>query len=58
MKSSMDFFALSMGMANPTPTLPPLLVPAIQVLTPTTWPRMSTSAPPELPWLMAASVWM
>ena len=25
---------------------------------PTRWPVESTSAPPELPWLMAASVWM
>ncbi len=57
MKSSMVFFALSMGMANPRPTLPPLGA-AIQVFTPITRPRMSTSAPPELPWLMAASVWM
>ena len=31
---------------------------AIQVLIPTTWPSMFTSAPPEFPWLTAASVWM
>ena len=28
------------------------------VFMPTTWPAMSTSGPPELPGLMAASVWM
>ena len=30
----------------------------IAVLMPTSWPRRSTSAPPELPGLIAASVWM
>ena len=33
-------------------------MPATAVLTPTTRPRPSTSAPPELPGLSAASVWM
>jgi len=28
------------------------------VLMPISWPLTSTSAPPELPGLMAASVWM
>jgi len=28
------------------------------VFMPMTWPAMSTSGPPELPGLMAASVWM
>ena len=30
----------------------------IAVLMPTTWPNMLNSGPPELPRLMAASVWM
>src|SRR6478735_5432923 len=25
---------------------------------PTTWPSRSTSGPPELPWLIGASIWM
>jgi hypothetical protein len=40
------------GTARPSPT------PATAVLTPTTRPRLSASAPPELPGLRAASVWM
>ena len=40
------------GTARPSP------MPAIAVLTPTTRPRPSTSAPPELPGFSAASVWM
>ena len=40
------------GIASPRPT------PATAVLIPTTRPRPSTSAPPELPGLSAASVWM
>ena len=32
-------------------------VVAIAELTPTTWPRRLTSGPPELPGLIAASVW-
>src|SRR5438874_1486402 len=40
------------GTASPRP------IPATAVLTPTTRPRASTSAPPELPGLSAASVWM
>ena len=31
---------------------------AAMLLTPTTWPAMFTSGPPELPGLIAASVWM
>ena len=47
------------GTAKPTPTLPlPLPPVAIWVFTPTTRPRESSSGPPELPGLMAASVWM
>ena len=47
------------GIAKPTPTLP-LLVPPVWIweLTPMTTPSASISGPPELPWLMAASVWM
>ena len=40
------------GTARPRPT------PATAVLTPTTRPRLSASAPPELPGLSAASVWI
>jgi hypothetical protein len=47
--------ALFMGTANPIPMLPPD-EDAIQVLIPTTSPREFTSAPPELPGFMAASV--
>ncbi len=44
-------------MAKPMPTEPPDCEKII-VLMPTSLPSMSTSAPPELPGLMAASVWM
>ena len=40
------------GTANPRPN------PATAVLMPTTRARLSASAPPELPGLSAASVWM
>ena len=46
--------AMSIGMAKPMP----LLSAAIAVLMPTTWPPASSSGPPELPGLIAASVWM
>ena len=45
---------MSIGMAKPMP----LLSAAIAVLMPTTLPPASSSGPPELPGLMAASVWM
>ncbi len=45
------------GMAKPMPTEPPDCE-KIAVLMPTRRPSRSTSAPPELPGLMAASVWM
>ena len=45
------------GMANPTPSLPPLLE-EIAVLIPITSPLRFTRGPPLLPGLMAASVWM
>ena len=44
-------------MANPTPSLPPLL-DEIAVLMPMTSPSRLTSGPPLLPGLIAASVWM
>ena len=47
------------GMAKPTPTLPPLpLGSAIAVLIPISLPLLSSSTPPEFPGLIAASVWM
>ena len=45
------------GMAKPRPILPPL-GEKMAVLMPITLPSMSNSGPPELPRLMAASVWM
>ena len=45
------------GIAKPTPSPPPP-VDSIWELMPSTRPRASTSGPPELPWLMAASVWI
>ena len=45
------------GIAKPIPWLPPERE-KIAVLIPTSRPAMSTRAPPELPGLMAASVWM
>jgi hypothetical protein len=45
------------GIAKPMPWLPPERE-KIAVLMPTSRPAMSTRAPPELPGLMAASVWM
>ena len=45
------------GTAKPTPSLPPESL-SICELTPITSPSMSSSGPPELPWLIAASVWI
>ena len=45
------------GIAKPTPCEPPERE-KMAVFTPTSLPVRSTSAPPELPGLMAASVWM
>src|SRR5690606_29000552 len=53
-RSSMMGMAESIEMAKPTFWLSSM----IAVLMPTTSPAESTSGPPELPWLMAASVWM
>src|SRR4051812_34165986 len=55
--------ATSTGMAKPMPTLPPPPSPdavgtvAIAVFTPIRAPAQSTSAPPELPGLIEASVY-
>ena len=46
--------AMSIGIANPIP----LLLVAIAVLMPITFPPASSSGPPELPGLIAASVWI
>jgi len=58
-------WAWSMGMAKPSPIDPDwvpaeLAVPreAIAELMPISWPLRFTRAPPELPGLIAASVWM
>ncbi|MNT94962.1 hypothetical protein D3C72_2367510 [compost metagenome] len=45
------------GIAKPMPWEPPDLE-KIAVLMPVRLPMASTSAPPELPGLIAASVWM
>lgn len=45
------------GIAKPIPTLPPF-GPKMAVLIPISSPLRFTSAPPELPLLIAASVWM
>jgi uncharacterized Ntn-hydrolase superfamily protein len=49
------FCAMFVGMANPMPMLPPD-GDRICELMPTSSPRVFTSAPPELPWLIGASV--
>ena len=46
--------ATSIGIAKPMP----LLFWAIAVLMPMTFPPASSSGPPELPGLIAASVWI
>ena len=46
--------AMSIGIAKPMP----LESVATAVFTPTTAPEASASGPPELPGLMAASVWI
>ena len=54
-----DRFAASMGIAKPTPLsfpLPPTL--RIWALMPITRPRASKRGPPELPWVISASVWI
>ena len=46
--------AMLIGIENPMP----VLSRAIAVLMPTTLPAASSSGPPELPGLIAASVWI
>src|SRR5205807_7979014 len=46
-----------LGMAKPTPTLPSTGL-SIDCVMPITWPWAFTSAPPELPGLIAVSVWI
>ena len=47
------------GTAKPMPTLPSPVPPvSICELIPITAPRVSSSGPPLLPWLIAASVWI
>ncbi len=46
-----------MGIAKPSPSLPPLRE-KIEELTPMTSPSAFTSGPPELPGLIEASVWI
>ena len=64
MSSSAVRRAWLLGMEKPRPMLPvPAAAPtpgtrAIALLTPITRPRLSTSGPPELPGLIAASVWI
>ena len=48
--------AMSIGIAKPTPEFDRLEV-AMAELIPITLPSRSTSGPPELPGLIAASVW-
>jgi hypothetical protein len=54
---SSDRLTVSTGTAKPTPEPSPVVV-WIWELIPSTRPRLSSSGPPELPWLMAASVWI
>ena len=46
------------GMAKPMPILPPFSEARIAELMPISSPCTFTSAPPELPGLIDASVWM
>ncbi len=57
MSEVMIWRAMLMGMAKPMPMLPPERL-KMAVFTPTTSPFRLTRGPPELPGLMAASVWM
>ena len=49
------FLTVLTGIANPMPMFPPPRV-KIELGMPTRFPSISTSAPPELPGLIAASV--
>ena len=54
----MERRAESIGTANPTPSKPDSPLERIWALIPITRPRASKSGPPELPWLIGASVWI
>jgi hypothetical protein len=56
--SSATDLAVPPGIANPMPTFPSTVPPWICALTPTTFPSGRGEGPPELPWLIAASVWI
>ena len=53
---AMTLLAILAGIAKPMPMLPPE-GDRICELMPTSSPLVLTSAPPELPWLIGASVW-
>ena len=57
MRLSITLRAWFEGTAKPMPMLPPLWLKMAELI-PTRRPSASTSAPPELPGLMDASVWM
>src|SRR6476660_7068356 len=55
----MERRAESIGTANPTPSKPDVVpLERIWALIPIARPRASKSGPPELPWLIGASVWI
>ena len=56
-RSRATLSARSMGMAKPSPSLPPER-DRMEALIPITSPRALTSGPPELPGLIEASVWI
>jgi hypothetical protein len=57
-RSPATVLTVSEGTAKPTPELSSLPSVAICTSTPTTSPLESINGPPELPWLIAASVWI
>ena len=57
MSCVMTFFAMFAGIAKPMPMLPPDDVRICELM-PISCPPVLTSAPPELPSLIGASVWM
>ena len=57
MMASAEARTICEGMAKPAPANDPLFE-MMKVLMPISSPREFTSGPPELPGLMAASVWM
>ena len=57
LKLRADAADMSEGMAKPMPTDPPV-GDRIAVFMPTALPSWANSGPPELPWLIGASIWM